>query len=121
MAIRRVPVDVLQLSVFRNNTNIGNTAQNISADPCAVYAWIIDNPNTVDVFVKLYNKVGATASDTPLFTSLRVPAGGTVVGGAGIRIEFATALSIRATTERADNGTTSPSTAIDVTIFYNAA
>ena len=91
---------------INNLSNTGSTSVNLGR----LRFFHAYNNGAATAFVKLYNKAtAATSSDTPILV-LIVPAG----GGANAPIPnndgiaFPLGLSIRATTEATDAGTTSP-------------
>lgn len=95
------------LLTFRN-INLGNTGQVVKAYPGGVFAMYLSNTGGAAAYVKLYNKAtAASASDTPTHT-LALPAGSAVMCPITDGIQFTVGISVRATVEVADAGTTSP-------------
>lgn len=106
------------LLTFRN-INLGNTGQVVKANAGGVFAIYISNTGGAAAYVKFYNKAtAASASDTPTHT-LTLPAASVVAWPVTDGIKFDTGISVRATTEVADAGTTSPgSNEVVVNIEY---
>jgi hypothetical protein len=105
-------------------TNVNNTvyrkldAQNGTSDTvrngdCVLRSWFISNVASTARFVKLYNKINATSSDTPVAT-ICIPATASANVG-DMDWYFSTGLSVRCTTLVADNDNTAP-TANDVIV-----
>lgn len=96
-------------TLFRSVT-VNNTAQTIKTGSGNLYGWYIINnsASVVPVYVKFYDKVGATSSDTPIRTVF-IPTNGTNQESPIIvNRSFGTALSVRCVTGFADNDNTSP-------------
>lgn len=104
--VRQAP---LTLSEFRSFT-VGATAETVRDTPGVIHGVNVINLHSAAVFVKLYNKDGATQADTPAHTWY-LPAGGAVLlFGTDPVLRFNTAISVRCVTGSADNDTTAPGT-----------
>lgn len=95
------------LLTFRS-INTGNTGQVVKASAGGVFAMYISNTGGAAAYVKLYNKAtAASAADTPTHT-LAIPAAAAIPWPVTDGINFTIGISVRATTEVGDAGTTSP-------------
>lgn len=108
------------LTAYRN-TALAATKQAAATAACALFGVTLINPNTVTVYLKLYDAaVGdVTVGTTTPAVVYAVPAGnGTTPGQFLLTPEavaaeyFSTAITVAAVLELADSGTTAPSTAI---------
>ena len=94
-------------SIYRSLSVIATGAV-IKATPGQIYSIHAINVNAAVRYLKIYNKATApTEADTPLLT-IHLPAADSRELLFPIGIEFLAGISIRATTELADNGTTAP-------------
>lgn len=77
--------------------NASDTARTISASPGSLLFINVVNGHSAVIYVRFYNKIGATGSDTPVLT-LAVPANGgeVFIAGADVPAIFTTACSVRA-------------------------
>lgn len=104
--------------------NLGATAVSVSTSTGYLRGWYLFNTTATIIYVKFYNKVGATEADTPILT-LPVPGtSGSTGAGANfmehVGIRFDQAISMRATTGVADADTTAPAAnGLIANIFYN--
>lgn len=90
------------------NINVGNTGAVVKAAKSQIFSIYMSNTGGAVAYVKLYDKAtAATASDTPTHT-LAVQASQSVAWSPTDGINFINGISVRATTEVADAGTTSP-------------
>lgn len=102
-----------------NNTALSNTKQAVNASAGNLYGYHIYNPNTVVIYIQLWNIASAsvTVGTTAPTAVLAVPAGGWADAPPnGPPITFATALTIAATTTA--TGLTAPTTALLCNIWY---
>lgn len=98
------------LTKFRSLT-VSNTGEVVSTVRANLYSWNITNRHTAVIYVKFYNKAtAASAADTPVMTIAIQPASTTIIRGFDLPESFSTGISVRAVTESADSGTTSPGT-----------
>ncbi len=98
------------LTKFRSLT-VSNTGEVVSTVACNLYSWNITNRHSAVIYVKFYDKAtAASAADTPEMTIAVQATGTTTIRGFDLPESFGTGCSIRAVTESADNGTTSPAT-----------
>lgn len=97
------------LLTFRSiDTN--HTGQVVKAARGGVFSMYISNTGMAAAYVKLYNKATApTSSDVPTHTLCLQPAQ-SITWTPNDGIDFNVGISVRATTEVADNGNTSPGT-----------
>jgi hypothetical protein len=94
-------------SIYRSLSVIA-TGAIIKATHGQIYSIHAINVNAAARYLKVYNKATApTEADTPVLT-IHLPASGSRELLFPIGIEFSAGISIRATTELADNGTTAP-------------
>lgn len=103
------------------NLDCNNTGAVVKASAAALGGWWISNANVSPMYFKLYDKATApSGSDTPKLT-LRLPACATAAAPPALAgVSFAAGLSIRATTDVADNDTVSPNTNdVIANLFYN--
>lgn len=95
-------------------------AHNVASYPCSLFGLAFTNVNVSSVrYVKLYNKVSPTSSDTPIARFPLAAAGGGISmvfpGGAA----FSVAMSLRITTGAADNDTgTAAAAEVMTNIFW---
>lgn len=101
-----------------NNTALSSTKQAVNASAGNLYGYHIYNPNTVVIYVQLFNLASAsvTVGTTAPTAVLAVPAGGWADTAPGTPITFGTALTIAATTTSTGSGT--PSTALLCNMWY---
>ncbi len=89
--------------------NLLATGLVVKASKANLYSVSAHNINAAVRYLKIYDKAtAATASDTPALT-IPMPATGQINLTFPLGISFLNGISIRATTELADNGTTAPS------------
>ena len=98
------------VSAYRT-INLLATGLVVKASPGNLYSINANNLNAAVRYLKIYNKAtAATEADTPVFTIAIT--GSTVGVGTQLNfpagVFFSAGISIRATTELADNGTTAP-------------
>jgi hypothetical protein len=105
-----MPIDTNQ-TVYRSLDVQNGTSATIRNGDCILRSWFISNVAATARFVKLYNKVSATSSDTPIVT-IALPAGASA-NISGLFWYFTAGLSIRCTTVASDADNTAP-TANDV-------
>jgi hypothetical protein len=100
-------------------TNANSTAQTVKSSGGNIYNLNLVNLDATPsiIYVKFYNKTGATSSDTPFLT---IPVASGVGQMVNIRniIPFDTACSVRCVTGSADNNTTAPATSPIIEIRY---
>jgi hypothetical protein len=100
-------------------TNANSTAQTVKSSAGNIYYLNLVNLDATPsiIYVKFYNKTGATSSDTPFLT---IPVASGVGQMVNIRniIPFDTACSVRCVTGSADNNTTAPATSPIIEIRY---
>lgn len=109
------------------NTALSSTKQEIKASAGDIYSWNFINPNTVDVFVKLYDAPAASVTvgtTTPALT-LQIPAASSGSFGSfwqdvGVHPQeiFTSGITIAVVTSLADSSTTAPSTAIHCSVRF---
>lgn len=102
-----------------NNTALSSTKQAVNASAGNLYGYHIYNPNSVVIYVQLFNVASAsvTVGSTAPTAVLAVPAGGWAdAPPSGPPITFATALTIAATTT--STGSTAPTTALLCNMWY---
>ena len=106
------------LSVARS-LDLQTTATTIKSSAGQLYGWYLANNASSVRYVKLYNKTGATSSDTPVLT-LVLPANAAANVFCPHGIAFGTAISARACTGVADNDNTASSTNDVIANFFYA-
>lgn len=92
-----------------------NTPVVISSDPGKVYGWFIYNPNPSAAYIQFFNTASPSVGTLSPTYSIGIPG----LSGAnvfGLGIQHSTAISIAATTGRANN--TAPASSVDYNIFY---
>ena len=95
------------------------TAVDLVSEPCRVVWYWIANEDTGTVYVKLYNKTGATSADTPIATFVL---GTLEKANCACMIDCSVALSVRACTGRADNDNTAPTAnKVSINVAYQSA
>ena len=107
------------------NTELGATVKVVSEMECCVYGFTIYNPNTVQVYVKLFDSGDVTLGETEPSYVLNVPMGATDNNGKLVLSPqdipyraFSNALSIACVTGLADDDDTPPTTPIYIELFY---
>jgi hypothetical protein len=94
-------------SIFRS-INAGVTGQIVKAGPGKLLSIHAHNVNASTRFLKIYNKATApTEADTPKMT-IPLTTGNSTFFLGDIGADFSAGISIRATTELADNSTGAP-------------
>lgn len=109
------------------NTSINGDGALVQAGNWAVVGWNLINPNSVNVYFKIWNAaaladvVGASATVTEASETLLIPASGTVFLSNEDKYQVACPLGIVVTcvTGIADNSTTSPASGCYVRLLYN--
>lgn len=126
MAITQIQVQTPANQFLFTDTVMGNTADAVKGSSAVVYYLFIDNSANAGAptYVKLYNlaagsvTVGTTVPDEVIF----VPNGAKITHvlwtGSAPGKTFATALSAAAVTTGGTAGSTSPVSAVPVTIAY---
>jgi hypothetical protein len=95
------------------NLNLGATAAALHVGKAAIQYFCIENEDTEDAYVKIYDSNAGVAGMTPAVWR-RVPAGGKLPER--VTVHLGTGLSIRATRTRANTGDTAAPTADKVSI-----
>ena len=97
-----------------------NSGQTVKASAGTFGGFYVNNPNTADSWLHVYNSASVTVGTTNPKLTFRVPGAATNSGGATIEIArgvvFSTAMIIACTSTAATNA--APSTALDVDIFF---
>lgn len=94
-------------SAYRS-INLLATGLVVKASAATLYSIDAHNLNAAVRYLKVYNKTtAASEADTPVFT-IPLPSGALPPMQFPAGVEFSAGISIRATTELADNGTTAP-------------
>jgi hypothetical protein len=125
MAISTVNVSSPANEIVYQDTVAANAVNSIKASSAKVYYIVIDNSlNVAASYLKLFNlasasvSLGTTSPDLVAY----VPAGVVVTmpfyTGAAIGLTFGTALSYAVVTTGGTAGTTSPSSAVTLTVSY---
>jgi hypothetical protein len=124
-----VPAGVTALAYTSyRNTALSSVKQQIKGSPGNIHGWNFINPNTTDVYVKIYDALVANVTvgtTVPVFT-LCIPAAasasicGIFFQDVNSQPQFicTTGITIAAVTGLADNSTTAPSTAIHCSVRY---
>jgi hypothetical protein len=107
------------MSIFKSNA-VSNTSALIKGQGADVYTYNILNRHSATIYVRFYNSSSATFQDSPLLT-VAVPANLSLrdVSDRYPLVSSSNALCVRAVTEAADNGTTSPATLPEVYVDFN--
>ena len=104
------------------NTALTNTASQIKTTAGQTRGWNLINPNTIAVYVKLYDALATNVvvGTTVVVRTLAVPAGGVFFLEAQpvSQDDFLTAISIACVTGLADNNTTAPTIPIHAAVRY---
>lgn len=108
---------VVGASIY-NNTALSSTKQAANASAGNMYGYHIYNPNSVVIYVQLFNVASAsvTVGTTAPTAVLAVPPLGWADASPATPIAFSTALTIAATTTATGSGT--PTTALLCNIWY---
>lgn len=101
--------DMVDRPLNYRNLNVSNTGAVVKASPGSICSIIVSNVSGGTIYFKVYNKATApSASDTPVLT-FAVANGSTLSIEDGLPLTYLdSGISIRAVTEAADNGVTSP-------------
>lgn len=91
-----------------SSLTVGNTAEVISKTKGLLKTLDLCNTNAAVRYLKVYDELAPTNASTPKLRICVPPAGAARFLDFGEGVKFNTAIAIRATTEQADNGTTSP-------------
>ena len=126
MAIDQINISTPSNLIVFTDTVMGNAVDGIKSSSARVYSVVVDNSANGGAasYVKLYNvasgsvTVGTTAPDEVIY----VPAGAIVTRlyftGAVFGVVFGTALSAACVTTAGTAGSTSPSSAVIVTVNF---
>lgn len=110
------------------NTALTNTDVQVAVAPAYGLKLtgfnVINTANTADTYLKFYDALSAnvTVGTTTPVMVLHIPGGGSIVELARANAEhyiFTTAMTIAAVTTLADSGSTAPTTAIYVELYYS--
>lgn len=102
------------------STALTNSAQAIKASAGQLFGWYIFNPNTVTVWIQIYNTAAAsvTVGTTNPAMVFGVPAGSAANVVNPMGIEFTNAGFSAAAVMTTAGGNTAPTTAVDANFFY---
>jgi hypothetical protein len=125
LSITQTNISTPSVEILYNDTSAGNAVNSIKASSAKVFWVQLDNSlNVSSSYVKLFNlasgsvTLGTTAPDEVLF----IPASSIVtvfyMTGAAPGKTFGTALSYAVVTTAGTAGTTSPSSAVVLTVSY---
>ena len=106
--------------IFRDTALTATVASGTTV-PCELTGWNIINPNSTDVYVKFCNSAGATIGTTAVSKTLLVPANASIYmehNKNASQKYFGTAMMVYCCTTLADSGSTAPTTALYIELFY---
>ena len=109
-------LDIGGLQSFRNSA-VSTTGVNVKLIAGNLYRYNIINPNASSIFVKFYNNLAASSSNTP-FLTIQVPANSTVNQEFIVNEYFSACLSIRCCTGVADSDNTAAGTLPIIELRY---
>ncbi len=108
------------LPLMFRSTVLKNVANHVGTAGLNYYGYNLYNPNTVDVFLKMYNTLAApTVGADTVTETIQVAAGCSVVlRGSDIMYRFTSGLWVAFTTGVSDVDNTAPTTGCLTQIFY---
>ena len=105
------------LTTIYQNAAISNTATSVKGSAGNLYGYNFYNPNATAVTLELFNTSSVTLGSTTPFWHMTIAAGASGHMALPVPISFSTAIYVAAVT--AYNGSTAPSTGVDISIIYN--
>ena len=99
---------------WRKN-DLSNSAVEAVSYPCQLTGYLINNPNSAEVFVQFFDSSSVTVGTTTPVLSVKVGSSGTVQTN-DIKQFFTNSIKVAATTT--EEGNTAPTSAVSVTLWY---
>lgn len=104
------------------SASFSGTAATVSTNPTLLYGYVIINPNTYPVYIKLFNTLvgNTTVGTTAVSKTICVPASGYMIQEPqpNALLSFTVAITAACTKNQADSDTTALATPIYLEILY---